>query len=1039
MGSIPEQPSFTPLPTTCPTDNDIAVVGFSFKLPQDVNDVTSFWEVLQNRRNLVTRWPETRMNAEAFVTGKRKKFECHGGYFINDDPAAFDAPFFSISTKEAAALDPLQRWTLETSYRAFENAGMPAEQLKGSKTGVFSASFTDDWSRMLSQDPDNVERTAATGTAASLISNRVSWYFDLRGPSVHIDTACSSSLFAVDMACQSLRAGECSTALVTGSSLILTPTFTHFLSNLGFLSPDSKCWAFDHRANGYARGEGFIALLLKPVAAALRDGDMIRSVIRASGSNQDGQTPSMTQPSPRAQEELIRHVYQQAKLSFDKTRYVEAHGTGTPVGDPIEVKAIGSVFRGSRSTTEPLYIGSVKTNIGHLEGSSGLAGVVKAIISLEKGIIPPHALYEKINPDIDAEFYNIAIPTEEVAWPSRDLRRISVNSFGFGGTNTHVVLDDAYHYLQERGLVGNHCTEAPVSAELGGLHIKIGVNSTGILNGATTGNVKNGVITNGTTNGANGYVKGHSDSLNGIKGPVPGKSRLLVWSAADEKAVKRTVEQQQPFYRDHVAGSLTKLDQFAYTLANRRSRMLWRTSAIITEGPADAGSLPIAKPVRSSGEVGLGFIFTGQGAQYAEMGWDLIQQYPLFAEILERINKIYRKLGCEWEVLDELQNGENIDRPEYSQPLSTAVQLALIELLRSFEITPKAVIGHSSGEIAAAYAIGALSLESACKVSYFRGQLAGKLRVSSSPAGAMISIDLAEDAVPPYLERINAEGVSIACINSPLNCTLSGPESVIDAIKKQADEDSIFAQKLKTGVAYHSPAMLSIAENYRQRIEGLEAAKKPFNIPMISTVTGKTVRRNVLASAQYWIDNMVSPVRFADAVHALTRQSSTWKAGFLGSITDFVEIGPTAALRRPVNDIVAQAGPRAKKIRYSSVLYRKRSAVDTTLELAGQLFAYGHQVSITAVNQLSSDMPFLVDCPEYPFDHSKKYWAESRISRDYRLRGNVSGETLGMRAADWNPLEPRWRNFLSVESEPWIADHNVSTWILPAVQSFSLR
>ncbi|KAK3934109.1 hypothetical protein QBC46DRAFT_368419 [Diplogelasinospora grovesii] len=951
-------------PTTGnPTDDDIAVIGFSFKLPQDVDDVASFWDVLHHRRNLMTRWPESRMNAKSFVAGKQSKFNCPGGYFIRDDPAAFDAPFFSISAKEAAALDPMQRWTLETSYRAFENAGIPAEKLKGSRTAVFSASFTDDWSRMVSQDPENGERTAATGTASSLIPNRVSWYFDLRGPSVHIDTACSSSLFAVDMACQSLRAGECSSALVTGSSLILTPTFTHYLSNLGFLSPDSKCWAFDHRANGYARGEGFIALLLKPLSAALRDGDMIRSVIRATGSNQDGQTPSLTQPSSRAQEELIRHVYEKANLPFDKTRYVEAH------------------------------------------------------VSLEKGIIPPHALFEKVNPDIDIEFHNISIPTEEIVWPSEGLRRISVNSFGFGGTNIHVILDDAYHYLHERGLTGNHCTAASANSTLNGL--------------AKT--------TNGLANGLpNGYKKGQASGVHGYgNGHARGKSRLLVWSAADEKALKRTIERQQAFYKDHVAGNPAKLDQLAYTLATRRSCMLWRTFVIVTEGPADTASLSAAKPVRSSGEAGLAFVFTGQGAQYADMGWDLIHQYPLFAETLERIGEIYSSLGCEWDLLDELRNSENVDRPEYSQPLCTAVQVALVELLKSFNVVPKAAVGHSSGEIAAAYAIGALSLESACKVSYFRGQLAGKLRAADS--GAMISVNLAEDEVPAYLEKIGtaAAGVSVACINSPLNCTLSGPECAIDAVKEQAERDQIFAQKLKTGVAYHSPAMLAIAYDYKKQMGSLEAANSnsPCSIPMVSTVTGKRVDPTTLTTARYWVENMVSPVRFADAIHALTQQqSSTPKAGgFLANITDLVEIGPTAALRRPVTDTLANAGPRAKQVRYASVLYRKRSAVETTLELAGQLFAYGHPVSITAVNQLSGKGPFLVDCPEYPFDHSNKYWAESRISRDYRLRGTVTGATLGQRVSDWNPLQPRWRNFLSVESEPWVADHNISnTVIYPA-------
>ncbi|KAF6807279.1 polyketide synthase [Colletotrichum musicola] len=940
-----------PLPTG--KNNDIAVIGFAFKLPQDVNDVDDFWEVLQNRKNLMTPWPDNRMNAESFVSGEKSKkaakFNCRGGYFIKDDPAVFDAPFFSISTKEAAAIDPMQRWTLETSYRAFENAGIPVSKLRGSRTGVFSASFTDDWSRMISQDPDNVERMAATGTASSLISNRLSWYLDLRGPSVHIDTACSSSLFAVDMACQSLRAGETSTALVTGSSLILTPTFTHFLSNLGFLSPDSKCWAFDDRANGYARGEGFVAILLKPVAEALRDGDMIRAVIRGSGSNQDGQTSSLTQPSPRAQEELIRHVYRKAGLSFDKTRYVEAHGTGTPVGDPIEAKAIGSVFRNHRSAEEPIYIGSVKTNIGHLEGSSGLAGVIKSIISLEKGVIPPHALFEKINPDIDAEFYNLAIPTRPIDWPSSGLRRISVNSFGFGGTNTHVILDDAYHYIRERGFAGNHCTQTPAGVALNGLH------STSVRDD----------FTEVTANGAS-----IDKAARGINGHSSRKIRLLVWSAADEKALQRTLQLHHLFWDNSVAVDSGRIDRYTYTLSESQSRMLWRASAIVK---ADNGAnhdstkaISKAQPVRSGGS---GDVFTDQGAQYAGMGWDLLHNYPVFAEALERVRKIYTALGCDWNLLDELQSASNIDFPEYSQTLSTAVQIALIELLRSFGITPKVVVGHSSGEIAAAYAAGALTLESACKVSYFRGKLAGHRcrSLSSCPsAGAMISVNLAEHEVPNYLEKAGVAGVGVACVNSPLNCTLSGPEKAIDAIS--------------------SP------------------------IPMVSAVTGEVVRPAVLATAQYWVDNMVSPVRFADALGALTSQSSSWKMGFRGNITDVVEIGPTAALRRPVADTLAKAGPRAKNMRYSSVLYRNRSAVETML-----------------------DGGFLVDCPQYPFGHSKEYWAESRISRDYRLRGAVKGETLGFRASDWNPLAPRWRNFLSVESMPWLADHNISnTVVFPA-------
>ncbi|SPO01629.1 related to polyketide synthase [Cephalotrichum gorgonifer] len=912
MDSMADQSDYHQSPTGTPTrtpigkpvEGDIAVIGLSFKLPQDVDDVSGFWDVLQNRRNLMTRWPDSRISAESFVSGKQSKFNCHGGYFINDDPAAFDAPFFSISTKEAAA-----------------------------------------------------------------------------------------------------------------------------------------------------------------------------------------------------------------NLSFDKTRYVEAHGTGTPVGDPIELKAIGRVFRDSRSTADPLYVGSVKTNIGHLEGSSGIAGVIKSIISLEKGIIPPHALLEKISPDIDLEFYKTVIPTDNVIWPCEGLRRVSVNSFGFGGTNAHVVLDDAYHYLQERGLMGNHCTVASVgpasTLKTNGLTITTNgsaantfasvdsdtngcatngsasngsASNSAVTNGGTTNGKTTSAIPNGRANGstssqglrvgnegsngahtgerkeaptdlggksvttrsiangrANGHVNGRINGhTNGVDDDSQSTLRLLVWSAADEKALKRVVNQQRTYYEDHVAGKPAELAKLAYTLAARRSCMLWRTSAIVTEGTSSTAGLSIAKPVRagSPGEASLAFVFTGQGAQYASMGWALVHQYPFFSETLVRIGKLYSRLGCQWDLLDELRNSENIDRPEYSQPLSTAVQVALVELLRTFHVVPKAVVGHSSGEIAAAYAIGGLSLESACKVSYFRGQLAGRLRDTASPAGAMISVNLAEDEVPAYLEKIGSTGVdvTVACINSPLNCTLSGTEKAIDAIKEQADKDCIFAQKLKTGVAYHSSAMLAIADDYKRKMGSLESSNSSSSIPMISTVTGQRVRPAVLTTAQYWVDNMVSPVRFADAVQALTREPSTLKTGFIGSITDIVEVGPTAALRRPISDTLAKAGPRAKVVRYSSVLYRKRSTVETMLELIGQLFSHGHSVSVSTANQLSGENgPFMVDTPAYPFDHSQTYWAESRISRDYRLRGAVSGETLGVRVSDWNPLVPRWRNFLSVESEPWVAGHNISnTVVYPA-------
>ncbi|KAF5579706.1 polyketide synthase [Fusarium pseudoanthophilum] len=971
--------------------SDIAIVGYSFKLPQGVEDDDAFWDVLENRRNLMTDWPESRVKTDSFANNKHQKWNGKGGHFINDDVAAFDAPFFSLTAKEASAMDPMQRWTLEATYHAFENAGLPIDSVKGSRTAVFSASMLEDYSRMTAVDPDNLERTAVTGSTVScIIPNRVSWYFDLRGPSIHVNTACSSSLSAVDMACKALKSGDASCAVVTGANLLLDPSIFQVLANQGFLSPDGVCYSFDERANGYARGEGVIAVVLKPVQDAIENGDMIRAVIRSVGSNQDGHTPILTQPSSQSQEELIRHVYQQAGLSMSETRYVEAHGTGTPVGDPIEVKAIGRCFQEHRLPSEPLYVST--------QGSSRLTMTV----ILEKGVIPPNALLQKMNPALNAERYNITVPTQSTEWPTVGLRRVSLNSFGFGGSNSHVVLDDALHYLQDQGLSGIHHTS---------LILRPVMNGSGVTNG-------HGVAHTNGSNGTNGVVDGHSD----VELP-----KLLVWTAADEKAAKRTIEAYHSFYKEKVWGNHKKLDYLAYTLGTRRSNMLWRVSAVVDGLTTQA--LSNSKPIRSSEDLGLAFVFTGQGAQYINMGLGL-EQYPVYRETLEKISEIYSSLGCSWKLFDELSCGENINMPQYSQPLATALQIALIDLLASFGITPKVVIGHSSGEIAAAYASGGLSLESACRVSYFRGLLAGKLReANTSSPGAMLSVNLTPHHVSEFLAKTGVTTVSVACINSPLNVTLSGPEDAIDKVKSQADQDGIFAQKLKTGVAYHSPSMKAIASEYLAALEGLTYRKDRARIPMVSSVTGKSISPETLSTGQYWVDNMLSPARFAEAVQVIANKNSVRKLG-LGNITDLVEIGPHPALRRPVKDTLDEMSSAAKGVRYSHVLHRSHPAAQTTLKLAGQLFCQGYPVSISAVNQQSTKEKFIVDCPKYPFDRSQRYWAESRLSRDFRLREAVKGELLGVRVSDWNPLEPRWRNFWSIDSTAWTGDHKISDTVL---------
>ncbi|KAK3329248.1 hypothetical protein B0H66DRAFT_634456 [Apodospora peruviana] len=1006
-----------------------AIVGVSFRMPQDALDESSLWEVLENRRNLVTDWPEDRVSVDSFHDGGSKKLNTlhgRGAHFLKQDPSVFDAPFFSITAKEAACMDPQQRWALETTYHAFESAGIPVESIRGSRTAVFGGSMTNDYATMLSRDADTVPRQAIMGTATCLLANRVSWYFHLTGPSVQVDTACSSSMVALDMACQSMRSGDATAAVVVGTSALLTPDSALFLGNMNFLSPDSKCFSFDERANGYSRGEGVVVLVLKPLADAVRDGHVIRAVVRATASNQDGRTPILTAPSASAQEALVRHVYAKAGLSFDETRYCEAHGTGTPTGDPTEMAAIGRVFRPHRSGEDPLFVGSIKPNVGHLEGAAGLAGVVKSILILEKGIIPPNALFEKLNPNIDAKFHNIEVPAQRTPWPTSGLRRVSVNSFGFGGSNAHVILDDAGHYLQDNGLVGGHhnCDMSP-SPSLATTNVDH-ANGHG-MNGDENGNAVNGHTVNGnTTNGINAHTNRNIQSLK--------KAKLLVWSAADSAAVQRMLAAYRDYYDANIAKDDNKLDRLAYTLAARRSTMPWRTFAVMDAQQGSGLPTPSTmKPVRAStSKTATAFVFTGQGAQYAGMGMELLQ-YFVFEESLRKSDEIFKSLGCGLSMVGEIRSGHNLNSPEFCQPWCTALQIALIELLSSFGVAPAAVVGHSSGEIAAAYAIGALSHESACKVAYYRGQVAGKLS-SENRGGAMMSVNLAESEISACLDDLGkildtdvGGSVNIACVNSPTNVTLSGPDEIIDSLKRHLDQQGTFAHKLNTGgVAYHSPAMREVAAEYLELMGNLETdLARMKDISMVSSVTGKIVTPKVLATAQYWVDNLVSPVRFSDALQRLTSTTSGQAIPLplgINAITDLVEIGPHAALRRPVRDIVSAS------LRYHAVLERTKSPVQTTLEFLGTLFCHGYPVSILTANQQTAQdrISYLIDCPPYPFDHGRRYWSESRISKDFRLRAHTPGYLLGRRAHDWNELQPRWRNWLSVEAMPWLADHVIS-------------
>ncbi|PYH88158.1 ketoacyl-synt-domain-containing protein [Aspergillus ellipticus CBS 707.79] len=973
----------------------IAIIGFDLKFPQDADTPENFWKLLLEGRSAMTEVPADRWNIDAFYhpdPDRLDSMHSRGGHFVKEDLSRFDAPFFSMSSAEAAAVDPAQRSLLECTYHAFESAGIPIEAVSGSRTSCFVGSFSREYDAIVNRDPQIQARYAAVGLGMAMLANRLSWFYDMRGPSLALDTACSSTLIALHLAVQSLRNGESDMSVVAGCNLIMNPDTNSIpLSNMGFMGSDGVCYSFDHRANGYARGEGTAVMVLKPVKQALRDGDLIRAVIRNTGSNQDGRTPGITQPSREAQGALIRETYLQAGLPLDKTAFFEAHGTGTAVGDPLEAGAIGDVFKDHRS--EPIIVGAVKSNIGHLEGASGLAGLIKAVLALENALIPRNIWLEKLNPAIAADEWKLKFPTETMVWPGEGLRRASINSFGYGGANAHVVVDDAYHYLQERRLVGRHRTvpQPPKSV-----------------------------------------------SEPRVRTEAPwGRPRLFVWSAADEGGLERV----SGAYRDHLREVQDPNDEYmsnlAYTLSSRRTHLPWR-SFVVANSVDDLQArlaTSLSKPVRSSAGISptLAFAFTGQGAQWYAMGRELAV-YPTFASALLDAEQYLTSLGCAWKVTEELDRPEEsskINDPALAQPLCTILQVALLELLAERNITPSAVVGHSSGEIAAAYCVGALSKHSAYKVAYYRGLFTAKLTHNTAKKGSMIAVSLSETDVQPYLERVRSEvggQLDVGCINSPKNVTLTGDESCVDHVKKLLDEEEIFGRKLPVPVAYHSPQMREIAGEYLAALHDIESRTEasPEAFPSIfSSVTGCQMNQAAASRPEYWVENMVSPVRFSSA---LTELCETMQTEDLGQteVTPLalIEVGPRAALRRPIEEGLAIQG--RSEVFYDSALALNVDAIASAMQLTGRLHCRGFEANIVALNALTeseSDRAPIVDLPRYPFNHSQGYWTESHMSRNHRFRTHPRHELLGARTLDWNPLEAKWRHIIRVSELPWIKDH----------------
>ncbi|KPM37670.1 Lovastatin diketide synthase LovF [Neonectria ditissima] len=1029
----------------------IAIIGMACRLPGGSDNPNKLWDMLSEGRSGWREIPADRWNKDSFHHPDPEAKEAvnfKGLYFLDQDINAFDARFFNIHPHEAHCLDPQQRILMETTYEALENAGQTIARLKGSDTSVHVGAYATDFERMGYKDMARTPKAHMIGTGIAILSNRISYVFDLKGPSSTVDTGCSGSMVALHQACHGLRARESKMAIVAGTQLVLTPDQIIPMSSVGMSNPDGKCYVFDSRGAGYARGEGVVTFILKRLDDAVRDGDKVHAIIRNSGLNQDGKTAGLTLPNPVSQANLMRLVYKNAGLDPADTSYVEAHGTGTQAGDNAEISSIAEVFCPGGQREDGLYVGSIKSNIGHLEASSGVAGLLKAILILKHGAIPPNIDFIKPKPTLHLEERKIKIATEMVSLPSSTgPRRVSVNSFGYGGTNAHVILEAPTAFEKPEGVIVLKTLNGTNGHSNGTNGYSNGTNGHAADANGTNGHMEEiiqsvkektpHVEANGTneTNGTNGVARDQADrDTTNVKTEDAQSPQLFVLSARSEASLQTMVSNLQKWVSSHKDAS--SFSDLAYTLSTRRSEMHFRFSTAAASREdliAQLGQKPrITRAVTNFRSV---FLFTGQGAQWHAMGRELTKSQPIFRQSMLQSDRILKQLGAEWSLIEELSKDEDSSRvaqAEISQPSTTAIQIALVDLLKSFHVFPNAVIGHSSGEIAAGYAAEALDHETALEISYRRGFMSQACARVISSKGAMMAVGLGEDDVKRYVDQTRKGLICVACVNSPVSTTISGDETAIDELKQILDEESIFNRKLKVDTAYHSHHMKKVAGEYLESIAHIKATTPNPAIKFYSSVL--VAQKTSGFEAQYWVDNLVSPVRFGNALELLCR---TELVGIEPApLSLFTEVGPHSALAGPVRQTIKSLDLTGFKSNYLPTLVRGRDAVVSLLETAGKLFEFGYPVSLQATlgGEAGGKSAALVDdLAPYPWDHSNSYLYESNLSKQHRFRAHPPHDLLGLRVPGTTVQEPTWRHFLGIDSLPWLRDHVVDGFaIYPA-------
>ncbi|MFI5775403.1 beta-ketoacyl synthase N-terminal-like domain-containing protein, partial [Streptomyces sp. NPDC051658] len=943
----------TVLPTTgALADDPIVIVGMSCRFPGGIESPEDLWKLVLEGDDAITDFPENRgWNVDRLYDPTESRpdttYVRRGGFL--HDAADFDADFFGISPNEALITDPQQRLLLQTSWEAFERAGIDPATLKGSATGVFAGLVYHDYT--------------GSNSSGSIVSGRIAYTYGLEGPAVTVDTACSSSLVALHLAIQALRNGECDLALAGGVTIMASPAaFVEFSRQRG-LSRDGLCKAFAAGADGTAWGEGVGLLVVERLSDATRNGHRVLAHVRGSAVNQDGASNGLTAPNGPAQQRVIRQALANAQLTAADVDAVEAHGTGTVLGDPIEAQALMATYGQERAADRPLWLGSVKSNIGHTQGAAGVAGIIKMVMAMRNGVLPRTLHVDEPSTHVDWTAGAMRLLTEEVAWDVDRPRRAGISSFGISGTNAHVIIEQAAHDRDDE--------PAADSSEAG-----------------------------------------------------PSSDTVVPWviSARGEEGLRAQAARLASYVEEH--GELRPAD-VGWSLTTMRGALEQRATVLGADtAELVAGLRSLAEEtaardaVRTSGKTA--FLFTGQGAQRTGMGRELYDTYPVFRQAWDEICEQFDAL-LERPVKDVLFADEGtadaalLDRTEYAQPALFTVEVSLYRLVNSWGVRPDFVMGHSIGEIAAAHIAGVLTLADACTLVTARGRL-----MQALPAGgAMVAVEATEEETLPLLAE--SAGASLAAVNGPRSVVLSGPEAAVEEVAEWLRAQGRKTSRLKVSHAFHSTLMEPMLADFRQVLEGLSFAEP--KLAVVSNVTGDVAAEQELCSVDYWLRHVSEAVRFSDGVRSAADRGVTRfvEVGPDGVLTGLAQ---TCLAESAETEESERAGQTEQTV-CVPLLRKGRPEARSLLAGLGRLYAAGGEVGWPAVFEGSGARE--IDLPTYAFQRRRFWSQTPTDHGDPAAigLGATDHPLLGAAVVLADSEGGLFTGRLSAQTQPWLADHVV--------------